>query len=177
MPLFARRAALVRRLCCKTSLFKIFGSFSAQKMTKRRESFRSTVWGVGSFFVISVDAPRRALGRDEATFSLVTPHWFGVYVTKRAFSQTRVLVHFFRKGAEINVLAWPAGQGLKSKSVPGFWAPRIWKGCYPHPMRRATQPGALVAKALRKKEKARLRAFMALARRATQVRGRACASP
>ena len=65
---------------------------------------------------------------------------------------------------ENQILAWPAGQGLKS--VPGFWPPRIWKGCYPRPTRRATQPGAFVVKALRKQEKARLRAFMPLARRA-----------
>lgn len=62
---------------------------------------------------------------------------------------------------------------------PELGAAEIKKGFYPRPMRRVTQPGALVAKALRKQEKARLRAFMALAlaRRATQVRGRALAPP
>ena len=50
--------------------------------------------------------------------------------------------------------------------MPGFWSPRIWNGFYPRPTRRATQPGALVAKALVKQEKARLRASIPLARRA-----------
>ena len=58
----------MRRLCCKTSLFKIFWSFFAKKMTKRRERFRSTV-ALPVLFVISVDASRHALGRDELFFS------------------------------------------------------------------------------------------------------------
>ena len=35
------------------------------------------------FFMGSANAPRRALGRQNATFSLVTPHWSGVYAAKR----------------------------------------------------------------------------------------------
>ena len=57
----------------------------AKKMTKRRKCFRSTV-ALPVLFVISVDAPRRALGRDDAAFSCPKPRWSGVCVAKRAFS-------------------------------------------------------------------------------------------
>ena len=56
--------ALVRHLCCKTSPFKILWSFSPQK--KRPKGAKGSVarWLCRFFFVISVDAPRRALGRE-----------------------------------------------------------------------------------------------------------------
>ena len=61
-----------------------------QILLGRRETFRGTVWGDGPFFVMSVDALRRALGRDTATFSKKTPHWSGVYATKRAIFHQKI---------------------------------------------------------------------------------------
>ena len=45
--------------------------------------------------MISVDAPRRALGRDTAIFFVPEETRSGVYFTERAFSKTRILVPFF----------------------------------------------------------------------------------
>jgi hypothetical protein len=60
--------------------------FPLKKMTKRRETFTHHAYRHYFFFVIAVDAPRRARGRGELFFSCPEPRWSGVYVTKRAFS-------------------------------------------------------------------------------------------
>ena len=79
--------------------------FLLKKMTKRREPFTHHAYRHYFFFVIAVDAPRRALLRDTATFSSEKRLFSGVRFTKRAFSKTRVLVHltaFFETGASLD---------------------------------------------------------------------------
>ena len=64
-------------------------TFRTKKMGNLEKNAQSTIPGSAStcqamdFFMGSANAPRRALGRQNATFSLVTPHWSGVYAAKR----------------------------------------------------------------------------------------------
>ena len=64
-------------------------TFRTKKIGNLEKNAQSTIPGSAStcqamdFFVGSANAPRRALGRQNATFSLVTPHWSGVYAAKR----------------------------------------------------------------------------------------------
>ena len=50
-------------------------------------------WPCRFFFVISVDASRRALGRGKSTFFGPEPRWSGVYVAKT--SLFKIFGHFF----------------------------------------------------------------------------------
>ena len=64
------------------------------------------------------------------------------------FQKNYVLLNFLGMASKSQSML--GGPGIAAKCA-GFWPPRIWKGFYPRPTRRATLPGALVAKALRKR--------------------------